>query len=54
MKFYYLIRAMLREIFDEAAYERFCRRRGLIAGQESYAKFVDENASPARSKLRCC
>jgi hypothetical protein len=49
-----LIRAVLREIFEEAAYERFCRRTGLIVGQQSYAKFLDEDASPARSKFRCC
>ena len=54
MTFLLVIRAVLREIFDEAAYERFCIRTGLIAGQQSYAKFLDENDSPTRSKLRCC
>ena len=54
MTFLRLVRAVLREIFDEAAYERFCRRTGFIVGQQSYAKFLDENASLARSKLRCC
>jgi hypothetical protein len=54
MTFLQLIRAVLREIFDEAAYERFCIGGGLIAGRESYAKFLDENALRARSKLRCC
>ncbi len=49
-----LVRAVLREIFDEAAYERFCMRRGLGTGRESYAKFLDEKASSARYKLRCC
>lgn len=49
-----LVRAALREIFDEAAYERFCIRGGIGAGRESYAQFLDENASSARTKLRCC
>ena len=54
MKFIRMLYAVLREIFDESAYERFCRRTGFIVGQQSYAKFLDENASLARSKLRCC
>jgi len=54
MRFLRLIREMLREIFDEAAYERFCVRKALGDGRESYAKFLDENASSARNKLRCC
>jgi len=54
MKFLRLIRAVLREIFEEATYERFCVREGLGAGRESYAKFLEENVSSARSKLRCC
>ena len=49
-----LLRAVLREIFEEAAYERFCIRGGLAAGRESYARFLDENASSARTKVRCC
>ena len=49
-----LLRAVLREIFEEAAYERFCIRGGLGAGRESYARFLDENASSARTKVRCC
>ena len=34
-----LIRAMLREIFDEAAYERFCAERQLTPGRKSYSEF---------------
>lgn len=54
MNLFYLIRTVLREIFDEAAYDRFCARGGLGIGRESYAKFLSENASSARSKIRCC
>jgi len=54
MRLLRLMREMLREIFDEAAYERFCKRERIEGGRESYAKFLNENASSARSKLRCC
>lgn len=54
MKFVRLLRAVLRELFDEAAYERFCVREKLRTGRESYAKFLDETASPNRKKIRCC
>lgn len=54
MRFLRLVRAVLREVFDEAAYERFCMRGGLRAGRESYARFLDENAPSARTKVRCC
>jgi hypothetical protein len=52
MKFLRVIRAILREIFDEAAYERFCVRTGLTHGQESYAKFRSE--SDGRRIVKCC
>lgn len=48
-----LLRTLLREIFDEAAYERFCVLRGVAIGRESYAQFLNEKDSP-RSKVRCC
>ena len=54
MNLFYLIRTVLREIFDEAAYQRFCAREQIGYGRESYAKFLDEKASSARSKIRCC
>ena len=54
MRFFYLIRALLREIFDEAAYERFCMREGLGVTKESYAQFSRNAASPAKKKIRCC
>jgi hypothetical protein len=50
VKFFRLLRAVLREIFDESAYERFCAREGVQCGQESYVLFL-------RSKdvrVRCC
>jgi hypothetical protein len=44
----------LREIFDEAAYGRFLRRSGLMAGTESYAAFLRESEVAAARRPRCC
>lgn len=52
MKLLCLIRAVLREIFDEAAYERFCALENLPTGRTSYAKFL-RNAQQAL-KVKCC
>ena len=49
-----LIRAVLREIFDEAAYERFCVRERLPSGRVSYSKFLCQTASSSDRKVRCC
>ena len=54
MKLVALIRAVLREIFDEAAYERFCASEELRTGRESYAKFLDKAMQPAKQIVRCC
>jgi hypothetical protein len=55
MKFFGLIRAILREVFDESAYERFCVRENAEVSRESYANFLREDGQ-ARSKkvVRCC
>lgn len=45
-----VLRAILREIFEESAYERFCRREGVRRGRESYAAFVRGR----RVKVKCC
>ena len=55
MKFFLVMRATLREIFDESAYERFCAREGVTVTPESYAKFVRENVEAKNKKVvRCC
>ncbi|MGH9517985.1 MAG: hypothetical protein ACRD3P_20135 [Terriglobales bacterium] len=52
MKFLRLIRAVLREIFDEAAYERFCAEHRLRPGRSSYLEFLNQaNGDP---KVKCC
>lgn len=42
--------AVLREIFDESAYERFCTHHGLVRGRDSYATFIRAQ----RVKAKCC
>ena len=48
-----LLRDIFREIFEEAAYERFCRREGLPPGRESYGRFLRQ-ASASAVKVKCC
>jgi hypothetical protein len=52
MKVFRLMRAVLREIFDEAAYERFCMQQRLPADQQSYSRFLEQNT--VKQKVRCC
>lgn len=48
------VRAMLREVFDEAAYERYLARTCSQRCQESYRSFLDERQTMMARKLRCC
>jgi len=50
MKLIRTLRAILREIFEESAYERFCEREGVGRGRQSYAAFVRAR----RIGVRCC
>jgi hypothetical protein len=49
-----LLRAVLREIFDEAAYERFCIQERLPAGRQSYYEFLEQTKNTTKQKVRCC
>ena len=53
MKLLRIFRDILREIFDESAYERFCKREGVARDRESYGRFLRQ-ASAAKVKVRCC
>jgi hypothetical protein len=53
MKLLRTLRDMLREVFDESAYERFCKREGVASSRESYARFLRQ-ASAATVKVKCC
>ena len=50
MKALRILQAILREIFEEAAYERFCAKEGVLRGRESYAAFVRGR----RVRVKCC
>ena len=54
MNFFRLLVSALREIFEEAAYERFCIREGVLPDRRSYARFLRELNSRKMSKARCC
>lgn len=54
MKILQLLRAVLREIFDEAAYERFCVQEKCGAHHISYARFLNQENVRHHKKIRCC
>ena len=49
-----LIVAVLREIFDESAYERFLDRSRLESSPNAYAIFRQENEQAKSRRPRCC
>ena len=46
--------AILQEIFDEAAYQRFLDRRKLARSRETYAAFRGEYEILTAPRPRCC
>jgi hypothetical protein len=46
--------AVLREIFDEAAYARFLRRTEMVPSRDAYAAFCRERDSAHARRPRCC
>jgi hypothetical protein len=49
-----IIVAVLREIFDESAYERFLDRSQLQSSASTYAVFLRENELAKARRPRCC
>ncbi len=49
-----LFKAVLKEIFDEAAYSRFLERNQLPHCRASYAAFVREQELAKARRVRCC
>jgi hypothetical protein len=49
-----LIVAVLREIFDESAYQRFLDRGQLQSSASAYAIFQQENEQAKSRRPRCC
>jgi hypothetical protein len=54
MRCFRLLHEILREIFDEAAYERFCMKEHMKMGTESYAMFISHASTLKNHKVRCC
>jgi hypothetical protein len=48
------MRAVIREIFDESAYDRFLSRTKAPHSVESYRAFMLERESAIARKPRCC
>jgi hypothetical protein len=49
-----IIRAMLKEIFEESAYARFLERHKLSSSREAYAIFLRETEATRVRRPRCC
>jgi len=49
-----IIRATLKEIFEESAYARFLERRGIASSREAYATFLRETEATRVRRPRCC
>jgi len=49
-----LLLAILREIFDESAYERFLARHQLTSGVAAYSSFCRERDHNRARRPRCC
>jgi hypothetical protein len=47
-------RAILQEIFDESAYQRFLDRSRLQSSPNAYAIFQQENEQAKSRRPRCC
>ena len=52
MRYLRLLLAILREIFDESAYKRFCAREGANEGRTSYSDFLRQRERI--NKMSCC
>ena len=48
------VRAILREIFDEAAYDRFLYRKQMSSSPASYAAFRQEFEEAKTRRPKCC
>jgi hypothetical protein len=50
----HILRATLREIFDESAYDRFLLRTNASRSVASYRAFTRERDAAMLKKPRCC
>ena len=49
-----MAKAVLQEIFDETAYQRFLNRSQLQSSSHAYAMFLNENEQAKSRRPRCC
>ncbi len=49
-----LLTDILREIFDESAYQRFLRRNGMVSSRAAYTQFIREREGIKMRTPRCC
>jgi hypothetical protein len=49
-----ILLATLREIFDEAAYDRFLCRKQMAVSPASYAAFLQEFEEAKTRRPKCC
>ena len=52
--FFQILLAVLREIFDENAYDRYLLRTQSVASVESYREFQREREAGMARRPRCC
>ena len=48
------VNAVLREIFDESAYERFLASKGMVSSSAAYGEFIHETEHARARRPRCC
>ena len=53
-RFWGIVRATIREIFGENAYDRFLARTHATRSTESYRKFLRERDEAIERRPRCC
>ena len=53
-EFFKTLLAVLREIFDENAYQRFLLRTNNVASVDSYRQFQREREAGVATNPRCC
>lgn len=49
-----IVMATLREIFDEAAYDRFLLRKRMASSPRAYAAFRQESEDANMRRPKCC
>lgn len=54
MSFLRILWATLREIFDEAAYDRFLAKHRISSSEEAFEHFLQERKDYVERKPRCC